>query len=105
MSAENNSFTMESPMQITIRTSDVGNKTPQTVKFDVVMNHLTRTYSYPYSSSNVYEWNNISDFNEGADFYIINNLKIDNVRVEFTDGSSSISKMSDRWCHVGSQPD
>lgn len=105
MSAENNSFTMVSPMQITIRTSDVGNKTPQTVKFDVVMNHLTRTYSYPYSSSNVYEWNSISDFNEGADFYIINNLKIENVRVEFTDGSSSIPKMSDRWCHVGSQPE
>lgn len=103
MGAEDDSYVMRPSMQITIRTSDVGNKTPQTVKFDAKLGSQIRTYSYPYSTSNTYEWNSISDFNGGADFYSVNYLQIVNARVEFTDGSSSVPKDGYSTCEIGSQ--
>ena len=91
------------PLSVQVVTSDVGSKTPKTVKFDVVLGSQTRTYSYPYSASNTYEWNSINDFTyEGH-----KSVCIDNARVEFTDGSSSSSSshQSTRFCVVPSARD
>ena len=80
-------YKLISPLSVKVTTSDTGGRVPQTVKFDVVLGSQTRTYSYPYSASNTYEWNSIGDFTyEGATSY-----SIKNARVEFTDGSSSAS--------------
>lgn len=79
-------YKMDTPLSVKVTTSDVGSKTPKTVKFDVKLGSQTRTYSYPYSASNTYEWNSINDFTyEGVTTY-----RIENARVEFTDGSSSL---------------
>ena len=87
-------YTLISPLSVKVTTSDTGGKTPQTVKFDVVLGSQTRTYSYPYSESNTYEWNSINDFTyEGR-----KSVCIDNARVEFTDGSSSSSHRTTRSC-------
>ena len=91
------------PLSVKVETTNVGSKTPKTVKFDVVLGSQTRTYSYPYSESNTYEWNSINDFiYEGY-----KNVCIDNARVEFTDGSSSSSSshQSTRFCVVPSARD
>ena len=80
-------YTLFSPLSVKVTTSDTGGKTPKTVKFDVAFGSQSRTYSYPYSASNTYEWNSINDFTyEGGTRY-----RIENARVEFTDGSSSSS--------------
>ena len=80
-------YELSSPIPVEVTTSDTGGKTPQTVKFDVTLGSQSRTYSYPYSASNTYEWNSIGDFNyEGQSSY-----RIRNARVEFTDGSVSLS--------------
>jgi len=79
-------YVLTAPLSVRVTTSDVGSKTPKTVKFDVKIGSQTRTYSYPYSASNTYEWNNISDFT-----YERNTpYRVENARVEFTDGSSSL---------------
>ena len=80
-------YKLISQLSVKVTTSDVCGKTPQTVKFDVVLGSQSRTYSYPYSASNTYEWNSINDFTyDGSTRY-----RIENARVEFTDGSSSSS--------------
>ena len=80
-------YKLISPLSVKVTTSDTGGRVPQTVKFDVKLGSQTRTYSYPYSASNTYEWNSIGDFTyEGNTGY-----RIENARVEFTDGSSSSS--------------
>lgn len=102
MGAMGNSYNMDEPLRLTIRTSDVGNKTPITVKFDVMLGSQTRTYSYPYSSGNTYYWNDIDNFNyEGQTSY-----SISNARVEFTDGSVSLSSTNTNpGCMMSSLPD
>lgn len=86
-------YALTVPVSVKVTTSDTGGKTPQTVKFDVTLGSQSRTYSYPYSESNTYEWNSINDFTyEG-----LTSVCIDNARVEFTDGSSS-SHNSTRHC-------
>ena len=88
-------YALTVPVSVKVTTSDTGGKTPQTVKFDVTLGSQSRTYSYPYSASNTYEWNSINDFTyDGGTSY-----HIDNARVEFTDGSSSSSShQSTRHC-------
>ena len=87
-------YVLTSPVSVKVTTSDVGSKTPKTVKFDVKLGSQTRTYSYPYSASNTYEWNSINDFTyEGNTGY-----RIENARVEFTDGSSSSLHRLTRDC-------
>ena len=87
-------YKLISPLSVNVTTSDVGGKTPKTVKFDVVLGSQSRTYSYPYSASNTYEWNSINDFTyDGSTRY-----RIENARVEFTDGSSSASSKFIRSC-------
>lgn len=88
-------YKMITPLSVRVTTSDVGSKTPKTVKFDVKLGSQTRTYSYPYSASNTYVWNSINDFSyEGLTSY-----HIENARVEFTDGSSSLpSRNFNRRC-------
>ena len=89
-------YKLTNPLSVKVTTSDTGGKTPQTVKFDVVLGSQTRTYSYPYSESNTYEWNSINDFTyEGGTRY-----RIENARVEFTDGSSSSSSSLHQLPHV-----
>lgn len=79
-------YVMTDPVSVKVTTSDTGGKIPQTVKFDVTVGSQTRTYSYPYSASNTYEWNSINDFRyEGH-----TNFTFGNVSVEFTDGSVSL---------------
>ena len=79
-------YTMSIPLKVRVYTSDTGGKTPQTVKFDVAVGSQTRTYSYPYSPNNMYEWSSIGDFAyEGQ-----TNYEVKNARVEFTDGSVSL---------------
>lgn len=80
--AQDGSYEMDSSISVTAYPSELRDKTPQTVKFDVRLGSQNRTYSYPYSSSNVYEWNSIGDFNFEDEAY----LSIHNVRIEFTDG-------------------
>lgn len=83
-------YEMSNPISVHVTTSDTVGKTPQTVKFDVKLGSQTRTYSYPYSSGNVYNWNSIGDFDyEGQTSY-----SIGNARVEFTDGSLSLPPTS-----------
>ena len=96
-------YGLTNPLPVKVTTSDVGSKTPKTVKFDISLGSQTRTYSYPYSASNTYEWNSINDFTyEGR-----KSVCIDNARVEFTDGSSSSSSshQSTRFCVVPSARD
>ncbi len=84
--ADEDHYRMTTPLLVSVTTSDVGSKTPKTVKFDVTLGSQTRTYSYPYSVGNTYEWNSINDFTyEGGTPY-----RVENARVEFTDGSSSL---------------
>ena len=79
-------YKISTPASVQVTTSDTGSKIPHTVKFDVKLGSQTRTYSYPYSASNTYEWNSINDFTyEGHTSYTFNNA-----RVEFTDGSVSL---------------
>lgn len=83
-------YELSYPIAVQVTTSDTGGKTPKTVKFDVTLGSQTRTYSYPYSASNIYEWNSINDFTyEGETSY-----SISNARVEFTDGSVSLSPIT-----------
>ena len=83
-------YELVSPLSVKVTTSDVGGRVPQTVKFDVVLGSQSRTYSYPYSASNTYEWTSINDFiYEGNTDY-----HIENARVEFTDGSSSSASIN-----------
>ena len=91
-------YTLISPLSVKVTTSDVGGRVPQTVKFDVVLGSQSRSYSYPYSASNTYEWNSINDFiYEGRPSY-----HIENARVEFTDGSSSsAASTSTQRCVMG----
>ena len=90
-------YVLSSPMSVQVTTSDVGSKIPKTVKFDVKLGSQTRTYSYPYSSDNTYHWNSIGDFNyEGHTSY-----RVENARVEFTDGSSSSSRELGNDCTMG----
>ena len=89
-------YKLTNPLSVKVTTSDTGGKTPKTVKFDVAFGSQSRTYSYPYSASNTYEWNSINDFTyEGGTRY-----RIENARVEFTDGSSSSSSSLHQLPHV-----
>ena len=93
-------YGLTNPLPVKVETTNIGSKTPKTVKFDVELGSQTRTYSYPYSESNTYEWNSINDFTyEGR-----KSVCIDNARVEFTDGSSS-SNQSTRFCVAPSARD
>lgn len=96
------SYELSYPIAVQVTTSDTGGKTPQTVKFDVMLGSQTRTYSYPYSSGNTYYWNDIDNFNyEGQTSY-----SISNARVEFTDGSVSLSSTNTNpVCMMSSLPD
>lgn len=83
---ENDHYRMSTSATVVVTTSNTGGKTPRTVKFDVKLGSQTRTYTYPYSMSNTYEWRDIGDFSyEGTKDY-----RFGNARVEFTDGSSSL---------------
>lgn len=95
-------YEMSNPISVHVTTSDTVGKTPQTVKFDVTLGSQTRTYSYPYSSGNVYNWNSIGDFDyEGTTSY-----SIGNARVEFTDGSLSLPPtIIHPSCTMGSLPE
>ena len=94
-------YELSFPIPVQVTTSDTGGKTPQTVKFDVTLGSQTRTYSYPYSPNNVYNLSSIDDFNyEGHVSYGIHNA-----RVEFTDGSVSLSSANTiPGCMMGSLP-
>ena len=96
-------YELSSPIPVKVTTSDTGGKTPQTVKFDVKLGSQTRTYSYPYSPNNVYNLSSLDDFNyEGQSSY-----RIENARVEFTDGSVSLSSANNNilTCIMVSSPD
>lgn len=59
-------YEVKHPPVVHITTEDLQGKIPQSVKFDVTVGNETRTYSYPYSASNEYVWNNIADFSYGG---------------------------------------
>lgn len=84
-------FLVETPPVVRVTTPNMGGKTPQTVKFDVNIFAETRTYSYPYSESNEYVWNNFADFtyNPAAAW-----ITFSAASIVFTDGSSTTPSSS-----------
>lgn len=102
VTATGTSYELSYPIPVQVITSDTGGKTPQTVKFDVMLGSQIRTYSYPYSSGNTYYWDSIDDFSyEGKTGY-----NIGNARVEFTDGSVSLpSSNNSPGCMISSLPE
>lgn len=85
-------FLVETPPVVRVTTPNMGGKTPQIVKFDVSIANEIRTYSYPYSESNEYVWNNFDDFT----YDTLNNVwfAFNAASIVFTDGSSTTPSSS-----------
>lgn len=77
-------FEVNRPPVVRITPSNMQGRIPQGVKFVVAVGNETRSYSYPYSASNEYVWNNIADFSYDPG----ESLTFSNAVVVFTDGQS-----------------
>lgn len=58
-------YEVNHPPVVRITSNDLQGKIPQSVMFNVTVGNETRTYSYHYSASNEYVWDNIADFSYG----------------------------------------